>query len=136
MKPMTYLIVAFLLVMTFAAGVTLALADDDVSTPDDYILLTVVLKHDQSKNLEQIQSELAASGFWANFPPDDIAVESWYVMMGLGQVVTLRVPPARLREVNRAIEQHAWGAFRTDIYVTYDLAGAVREFRDKAREGR
>jgi len=35
---------------------------------------------------------------------------SWYVMMGIGQVVTLRVPAERLREVNRAIEQTAWGA--------------------------
>ena len=137
MKPRTYLIVAFLLVMTFATGVTLALADDDdVSSPDDYILLTVVLKHDQLKTLAQIQDKLAASGFWANFPPEGIAVESWYVMMGLGQVVTLRVPPARLREVNRAIEQRAWGAFQTDIYVTYDLSEAAREFRAKAQKAR
>jgi hypothetical protein len=35
------------------------------------------------------------------FPPEGIVVESWYVAMGLGHVVTLRVPPARLREVNR-----------------------------------
>jgi len=28
-------------------------------------------------------------------------------MMGIGQVVTLRVPAERLREVNRAIEQTA-----------------------------
>ena len=136
MKPRTYLIVPFLLVMTFATGVTLALADDDVSTADDYILLSVVLKHDQSKTLGEIQAALAESGFWAEFPPEGIAVESWYVMMGLGQVVTLRVPPARLREVNRAIEQHAWGAFRTDIYATYDLADAAREFRAKAQKAR
>lgn len=143
MKPRTFMIVAFLLVMTFAAGVTLAIADDngdvsspDVSSPDDYILLTVVLKHDQSKTLAQIQDKLAASGFWANFPPEGIAVESWYVMMGLGQAVTLRVPPARLREVNRAIEQRAWGAFQTDIYVTYDLSEAAREFRAKAQKAR
>lgn len=134
MQPKTYLIVAFLLVMTFAAGVTIAMAGEDsgVSAPDDYILLTVVLKHDQSKTLDEIQAALSASGFWAEFPPGGIVVESWYVMMGLGQVVTLRVPPARLREVNRAIEQHAWGAFRSEIYATYDLAPAAREFRDRA----
>ena len=138
MKPKTYIVVAFLLVMTFAAGVTLAIADDnsDVSSPEDYILLTVVLKHDQSKTLSQIQAELAKTGFWAAFPPEGIAIDSWYVMMGLGQVVTLRVPPTRLREVNRAIEQHAWGAFRTEIYATYDLAPAAKEFRAAARKAR
>lgn len=139
MKPKTYIIVAFLLVISFATGITMAMAageNGDVSTPEDYILLTVVLKHDQSKNLGQIQGELAETGFWANFPPEGIAVESWYVMMGLGQVVTLRVPPARLREVNRAIEQTAWGAFRTDIYATYDIAAAAAGFRAKALEAK
>jgi hypothetical protein len=32
---------------------------------------------------------------------------SWYVMMGIGQVVTLRVPADKLRAVNRVIEQSA-----------------------------
>ncbi len=46
---------------------------------------------------------------------------SWYVMMGIGQVVTLKVPAHRLREVNLAIEQSAWGAFDTEFYPTYDF---------------
>jgi len=41
--------------------------------------------------------------------------------MGIGQVVTLRVPPERLREVNRVIEEKAWGAFKTEFYPTYDF---------------
>jgi hypothetical protein len=31
------------------------------------------------------------------------------------------VPASRLREVNRAIEHSAWGAFRTEFYATYDF---------------
>ena len=100
--------------------------------PADYILLTVFLKHDQSKTLDEINAELDKSGFWAKFPPEGIGVESWYVMMGVGQVVTLRVPPARLREVNRVIEQTAWKAFRTEFYPTYDLRPAVKELRERA----
>ena len=53
-------------------------------------------------------------------------------MMGIGQVVTLRVPPARLREVNRAIELTAWKAFRTEFYPTYDLREAVKGLRERA----
>ena len=47
-------------------------------------------------------------------------VVSWYVMMGIGQVVTLRLPASRLREVNRVLENTAWGSYRTEFYPTYD----------------
>jgi len=103
-------------------------------SPGDHILLTIFLKHDQSKTLDEINKELETTGFWAKFPPDGIVVESWYVMMGIGQVVTLRVPPARLREVNRAIELTAWRAFRTDFYATYDLREAAKALRERARK--
>lgn len=88
---------------------------------DDRMLLTVFLRHDQSKPLGQIQEQMKEQGFAENFPPDGVEVVSWYVMMGLGQVVTLRFPVSRLREVNRSIESTAWGAFRTEIYATYDF---------------
>jgi len=103
------------------------------TSPSDYVLLTVFLRHDQSKTLEEINQQLDKTGFWAKFPPEGIAVESWYVMMGIGQVVTLRVPPARLREVNLSVEQNAWGAFRTEFYSTYDLRDAVKGFRARAQ---
>ena len=71
------------------------------SEPKGAFLLTVFLKHDQSKPLEEINAELKRQGFYKAFPPPGIEVVSWYVMMGIGQVVTLRVPAERLREVNR-----------------------------------
>ena len=83
-------------------------------------LLTVFLRHDQTKNVDQINEIVGKAGFRDNFPPKGIEVVSWYVMMGIGQVVTLRVPPARLREVNRTIETGAWGGYRTEFYPTYD----------------
>ena len=46
---------------------------------------------------------------------------SWYVMMGIGQVVTLRVPADKLCETNRVIEGSAWGGYRTEFYPTYDF---------------
>jgi hypothetical protein len=49
-----------------------------------------------------------------------VEVVSWYVMMGIGQVVTLRLAPEKLREVNLLIEHGAWGGFRTEFYPTYD----------------
>ena len=99
------------------------------STADDRLMLTVVLKHDQSKALAAIQGELVGNGFAAKFPPDGVEVTSWNVVMGLGQVVTLRFPAHRLREVNRAIEGTAWGPLRTEIYATYDFRAIAAEQR-------
>ena len=52
-------------------------------------------------------------------------------MMGIGQVVTLRFPAERLRDVNLALEQSAWGAFRTDFYPTYDYKPTAEAERKK-----
>ena len=92
-----------------------------MSTAQDEVLLTIFLKHQKDKNLGEINAKLDAAGYWEKFPPEGIEVATWYVMMGIGQVVTLKVPAARLREVNLAIEQSAWGAFDTEFYPTYDF---------------
>ncbi len=87
----------------------------------DEILLTIHLKHQKDKNLAEINARLDAAAFWQRFPPEGCRVVSWYVMMGIGQVVTLAVPAAKLRDVNLAIEQCAWGAFDPEFFPTYDF---------------
>jgi hypothetical protein len=99
------------------------------SGPDAMMMLSVLLRHDQSLPLAEQQQRLRENGHFEKFPPQGAEVVSWYVMMGLGQVVTLRFPAARLREVNRAIETTAWGAFHTEIYATYDFAPVAAEQR-------
>jgi hypothetical protein len=84
------------------------------------MMLTIFLKHDQSKTLDEINDHLKKTGFNEKFPPPDTEVVSWYVMMGIGQVVTLRFPAEKLRDVNLAIEHGAWGGYRTEFYPTYD----------------
>ena len=98
---------------------------------DGTFLLTIFLKHDESKTLPQINQQLKEQGYFKTFPPPGIEVVSWYVMMGIGQVVTLRVPADRLREVNRAIETTAWGGYRTEFYPTYDYKAAAQKLRDE-----
>ena len=90
------------------------------------LLLTVFLKHDQSKILGEFQAALDARDWWRRFPPDGVEIVSWTVAMGLGQIVTLRLPPDRLQAVNVELERSAWGVFRTEIFVSYDFLG-VRE---------
>ena len=84
------------------------------------MMLTIFLRHDQSKTLDEIHAHLKQTGFDKNFPPAGTDVVSSYVLMGIGQVVTLRFPAEKLRQVNLAIEHGAWGVFRTEFCPTYD----------------
>lgn len=97
---------------------------NDISGTD--ILLTVFLRHDQSQPLEEFQGKLNARGWWQRFPPEGVEVVSWNVVMGIGQIVTLRLPPDRLQAVNVELERSAWGVFRTETFISYDFM-KVRE---------
>lgn len=100
----------------------------------DAILLTIFLRHDQAKTLDEINKLEDEQGLYKVFPPPGTAVVSWHVVMGIGQIVTLEVPAAKLRDVNRALEKSAWKAFRTDFYPTYDYYPFVRDkLANKAR---
>jgi hypothetical protein len=99
---------------------------------DGTFLLTIFLKHDQSRPLGKINEQLKEQGFFKAFPPQGIQVVSWYVVMGIGQVVTLRVPPERLREVNLVLENTAWGGYHTDFYPTYDFKAIAEKMQAQA----
>ncbi len=122
-----------------AVLVPLVLAQNPAEMPGakpGTMLLTIFLRHDESKTLDEIQAHTRQTGFDRNFPPKGVEVVSWYVMMGVGQVVTLRFPPERLREVNLAIEHGAWGAFRTEFYPTYDYKPVWEAEQNKLQEGK
>jgi len=127
-------------VLILAGGLTSAMAQTapapnvtNTAAPvgDGTFLLTIFLKHDESKTLPQINQQLKEQGYFKAFPPPGVQVVSWYVMMGIGQVVTLRVPADKLREVNRAIESTAWGGYRTEFYPTYDYKAAAEQMREQ-----
>ncbi|MDN7944984.1 hypothetical protein QZM79_13265 [Burkholderia multivorans] len=103
------------------------------ATPDNAILLTVFLKHDQSRPLAELNAQLAKQGFYKAFPPPGIEVVSWTVTMGIGQIIVLRLPASRLREVNRVLEDTAWGAYRTEFYPTYDYKAIGLAEHDRAK---
>jgi len=100
-----------------------------VPAGDGTFMLTIFLKHDQGRPLDKLNEQLTAQGFFKAFPPKGIQVVSWYVVMGIGQVVTLRVPADRLREVNVVLEKTAWGPYRTEFYPSYDFKGIAEQMR-------
>ena len=84
-------------------------------------MLTIMLRHDETMTLDEINQRLKHNGWFEHFPPPDAQVLSWYVMMGIGQVVTLQFAAEHLPAINRLVESEAWGAFETEFYPTYDF---------------
>jgi hypothetical protein len=108
-------------------------AENAAPTADNAVMLTVFLKHDQSRPLSELNAQLQRQGYYKAFPPEGVEVVSWYVMMGVGQVVTLRLPASRLREINRIFENTAWGSYRTEFYPTYDYKAIGVAAHEKAQ---
>jgi len=108
--------VAIVLVLSGAA----VKAQEIVASDKDSIMITIFLRHQQDKNLDSLQAIQARNKFSSMFPPKSARVVSWYVMMGIGQVVTVKIPASELRNLNLSIEHGAWGAFKTEFYPTYD----------------
>ncbi len=96
---------------------------------DKTLLVTVILRHDQSKNLDEIMTYLKETGFYREFPPEGSELVSWVVAMSYGFIIQLRVEPAALRTLNRFIEQKAWGAFRYEVYPAYDFEPIAKKFK-------
>src|SRR5215468_8819010 len=98
---------------------------------DGKIMLTVILRYDQSKTLDEINDHLEKTGFRKTFPPEGVEILSYNIVMGVGHIITLRLPPDKLREVNLAFEHGVWGAFRTEFYPTYDYLKVFDELKHK-----
>ena len=125
---------AVLALLLSLAGGCPALAQADPATPEPppadrgMTTLTIFFKHDEAQTLDEINARLRRQHFYESFPPPGVEVLSWNVLMGVGQVVTLRFPSERLREVNRAVERTAWGGYHTKFFPTYDYRStAARE---------
>lgn len=102
----------------------------------DSVLVTVILKHQQSKNLQEIRRVLEAQGFWDMFPPEDARVISWTLAMGLGHVIVMQLPANAIRRLNLAIENGAWGAYDSEIYLSYDYQSIYQDYIEKREEAR
>jgi len=95
-------------------------------TPET-MLLTIFLKHDQTKNLEEIQSNLTKNRFYDTFPPAGTSVVEWNVVMGIGQILVLELPVAKLDEVKKKLIQTTANGFSTDTFVSENLYPQIVE---------
>jgi hypothetical protein len=99
------------------------------------MLLTIVMKHHPGLTLDEVQARMKASGWWQAFPPAGVRIVSWNVAMGLGQVLTLELPPGLLALVNVELERRAWGVFSTECYPSYDFLPVRERIRERVRSG-
>ena len=109
--------VRLIAILALALGLSATAA---AQTAAPTMLMTVFLRHDRSKTVDEINAHLDKTGFRKNFPPEGVEIVSYNIVMGIGHVITLRLPADKLRAVNLAIERGAWGAFRSEFYPTYD----------------
>ena len=49
--------------------------------------------------------------------------------MSYGFIITVRVDADKVRIFNRYIEGKAWGAFRYEVYPSYDFAPIAAQFK-------
>ncbi|WP_234364127.1 hypothetical protein [Lunatibacter salilacus] len=117
------------LFVIFLMMIQIAAAQED--TKNDSIMITIMLKHHQDKNIDELIEIREKNGFTENFPPAAAKVVSWYVMMGIGQVVTVKIPASELRALNISVERSVWGAFSTEFFPTYDLHPTILENKAK-----
>ena len=101
---------------------------------DQQMMVTVILHHDQSKTLDEIMAHLKKTGFYRDFPPEGSEIISWVVAMSYGFIIQLRMAPAGLRNLNRFIEQKAWGAFRYEVYPSYDFEPIAQQLKETHTE--
>lgn len=123
-----------LILTTILFGLLLSqstLAKEKYQLDTDKILVTIILKHQQDKSLTELQAKMDETRFWQSFPPEGMQIESWYVVMGLGQVITLKIQPKDLRRLNLAVEKSAWGAFKTEFYPTYEFKDIAKSIKAK-----
>ena len=106
------------------------------ATSKDSILVTLILKHQQDKNLLEIRRKLETNGWWDLFPPEEVEIVSWQIVMGLGHIIVIKTPPHAIRKLNLAIENGVWGAYDTEIYLTYDYFPVFKEYTEKRDEYR
>lgn len=138
-------LLTLLLSVITMAGV---MAQEPVKTPDgpstiapaapkaDSVMVTIILKHQQDKNLAEIRRVLEAQGFWDMFPPEEARVVSWTLAIGLGHIITLQVPAGAIRRLNLAIENGAWGAYNSEIFLSYDYMPVWEDYVEKREEAK
>jgi hypothetical protein len=106
------------------------------STHSDSVMVTIILKYQQDKTFAELRRRLESNGFWEVFPPQDSRVVTWNVAVGFGHIVTLNMPTDGVRRLYLSISNGAWGAFNSDVFMTYDYMPIWQDYVEKRNEAK
>jgi hypothetical protein len=102
----------------------------------DSVLVTIVLKYQQDKSFAELRRRLEAQGFWDVFPPKEARVVSWNVALGLGHLVTLKMPAEVVRTLYLSISNGAWGAFNSEVFLSYEYLPIWEDYIERREEAK
>lgn len=102
----------------------------------DSVLVTIVLKYQQDKSFAELRRRLEAQGFWDIFPPKEARVVSWNVALGLGHLVTLKMPSEVVRNLYLSISNGAWGAFNSEVFLSYEYLPIWEDYMERREEAK
>jgi hypothetical protein len=105
----------------------------EASEGNGNVLVTLILRHDESIPLEERSEALTRKGWWEGFPPEGCEVVAWFFAMGLGHVVVLSLPPSRVPDLSVEVQRSCWGVYGTDFYLSYDFQPVRAEIAAKHR---
>ena len=97
LPEMRHLVLALLLVLTLPARAEAPAP----ARSDGTVLVSLFLPAGEAATPGQIAEKLLREGVVEQLPPAGPGIESWYVMPGFGQFVTLRLPSAALNPAAR-----------------------------------
>ena len=95
----------------------------------DELLPTILVAGLDRITLEEMGENLRTNGFFEKFPPEGVEVVSWIQLMSFGHVVTMKVPPRKVRELNRAIESSSYATFKSEVYLGYDFWPVIQAIK-------
>ena len=102
----------------------------------DSLMVTIILKYQQDKSFAELRRLLEANGFWDVFPPADSRVVSWNVAVGLGHIISLQMPADGVRRLYLAVSNGAWGAFNSEVFMTYDYKPIWEDYIERREDAK
>jgi hypothetical protein len=113
----------FIIAIFCLVGVATTLAGSPAETRErnPATLLTLVLHQDKEQSVADFKTQLEANGFQEAFPPQGVEIVSWTGVLGLGHVITLRLPTYLVPDVRQAVDACKWGKIEPRLYSSYDF---------------
>ena len=123
-------ILALLLARRNGRGKT-PLAAAALPWPEDMQSRTLYLRADQPRAMAELNRQLRSPGASGDVLAPGVEVISWYVLMGIGQIVTLRLKRPSPHGLMPLSEANRGPLFRTDACEAFDFGALYAQMQGR-----